>query len=209
MIKYNFKNNHKQLPVPFVIYADFEALTEKIHGCQPNNEKSYTEAYQKHTDCGYGYKVVCHYDDKYCKPVQIYRGENAVYKFMENMLEEVNWCKSKMKKEFNKPLKMTDEDEDSFQKSDKCHICNKPYKDKDIRVRDHCHITGKFRGSAHQDCNLKLQIKPETIKIPIISHNLRGYDSHFIMQQIGEIVKKHTHQQKRTKNRNEYQCYSK
>ena len=48
-----FNNFHKQLPVPFVIYADFEAITEKISGCQPNNYKSYTEAYQKHTDCGY------------------------------------------------------------------------------------------------------------------------------------------------------------
>ena len=83
-----FMNHHKQLPGPFVIYADFEAITEKVLGCQPSNEKSYTEAYQKHTDCGYGYKVVCCYDDKYSKPVQIYRGENAVYKFMENMLEE-------------------------------------------------------------------------------------------------------------------------
>ena len=144
-----FKNYHKQLPVPFVIYADFEAITEKIHGCQPNNEKSYTEAYQKHTDCGYGYKVVCCYDDKYTKPVQIYRGENAVHKFMENMLKEVNWCKSKMKKHFNKPLKMTIDDENDFQKSMKCHICDLQYTDEDIRVRDHCHITGKFRGSAH------------------------------------------------------------
>ena len=90
----------KQLSVPFVIYADFEAITEKVDSCQPNNEKSYTEAYQNHKDCGYGYKVVCCYDDKYSKPVQIYRGENAIYKFMENMLEEVNWCKSKMKKTF-------------------------------------------------------------------------------------------------------------
>ena len=207
--KVYFKNHHKQLPVPFVIYADFEALTERIHGCQPNNEKSYTEAYQKHTDCGYGYKVVCCYDDKYSKPVQIYRGENAVYKFMENMLEEVNWCKSKMKKHFNKPLKMTKENETDFQKATKCHICDKPYKDKDIRVRDHCHITGKFRGSAHQDCNLKLQIKPETIKIPVIFHNLRGYDSHFIMQQIGDIAKKHTYTNKKgEKKTDEYQCYS-
>ena len=98
--KVYFKNHHKQLSVPFVIYADFEAITEKIYGCQPNNEKSYTEAYQKHTDCGYGYKVVCCYDDKYSKPIQTYRGENAVYKCLENMLEEVNWCKSKMKKTF-------------------------------------------------------------------------------------------------------------
>ena len=165
--KVYFKNRHKQLPVPFVIYADFEALTEKIQGCQPNNEKSYTEAYQKHTDCGYGYKVVCCYDDKYSKPVQIHRGENAVHKFMENMLEEVNWCKSKMKKHFNKPLKMTKEDEKDFQKAIKCHICDQQYTDKDIRVRDHCHITGKLRGSAHQDCNLKLRIKPDNIKINI------------------------------------------
>ena len=195
--KVYFKNHHKQLPVPFVIYADFEAITEKIQGCQPNNEKSYTEAYQKHTDCGYGYKVVCCYDDKYSKPVQIHRGENAVHKFMENMLEEVNWCKSKMKKHFNKPLKMTKENETDFQKATKCYICDIKYTDKDIHVRDHCHITGKFRGSAHQDCNLKLQMKPDNIKIPVILHNLRGYDSHFIMQQIGKIAKKHTYKNKR------------
>ena len=192
-----FKNHQKQLPVPFVIYADFEAITEKIHGCLPNNKKSYTEAYQKHTDCGYGYKVVCCYDDKYSKPVQIHRGENAVHKFMENMLEEVDWCKSIIKKHFNKPLEMTEENEIDFKKAIKCHICDQQYTDKDIRVRDHCHITGKFRGSAHQDCNLKLRIKPATIKIPVLFHNLRGYDSHFIMQQIGEIAKKHSYKNKR------------
>ena len=189
-----FNNYHKQLQVPFVIYADFEAITEKIHGCQPNNDKSYTEAYQKHTDCGYGYKVVCCYDNKYTKPVQIYRGEKAVYKFMEAMLEEVKYCKKVMKKEFNKPLKMTKDDEEKFQKTNKCHICEKEYNKTDIRVRDHCHITGQYRGSAHQDCNLNFQI---TDKIPVIFHNLRGYDSHFIMQEIGEIVKKHTYTNKK------------
>ena len=56
------------------------------------------------------------------------------------------WCKSKMKKHFNKPLKMTKENEIDFQKAIKCHICDQQYTDKDIRVRDHCHITGKFRG---------------------------------------------------------------
>ena len=158
-----------------------------------DNDKSYTEAYQKHTDCGYGYKVVCCYDDKYSKPAKTYRGEKAVYKFMEAMLEEVKYCKKVMKKEFNKPLKMTKEDEEKFQKAEECHICDKKYTDKDIQVRDHCHITGKYRGSAHQDCNLKLKIKPEEIKIPVIFHNLRGYDSHFIMQEIGAIVKNHAY----------------
>lgn len=58
-----FQNFHKQLQVPFVIYADFEAITEKAQDCLPNNEESYTESYQKHTDCSYGYKLVCCYDD--------------------------------------------------------------------------------------------------------------------------------------------------
>ena len=191
-----FNNFHKQQPVPLVIYADFEAITEKIQGCQQNNESSYTEAYQRHTDCGYGYKVVCCYDDKYTKPIQLYRGEKAVYKFMENMLEEVKYCKKVMKKHFDKPLRMTKEDEDEFKKATTCHICDKKYTEKDIRVRDHCHITGKYRGSAHQDCNLKLRINPKEIKIPVIFHNLRGYDSHFIMQEIGAIVKKHAYKNK-------------
>ena len=84
-------------------------------------------------------------------------------------------------------------DEEEFQKADKCHICDKKYTDKDIPARDHCHITGKYRGSAHQDCNLNFQI---TDKIPVIFHNLCGYDSHFIMQNIGEIVKKNTYKNK-------------
>ena len=189
-----FNNFHKQLLVPFVIYADFKAITEKIHGRQPNDDKSYTEAYQRHTDCGYGYKVVCCYDDKYTKPVQIYRGEKAVYKFMEAMLDEVKYCKKVMKKEFNKPLRMTKDNEKEFQKADKCHICEKEYNKTDVRVRDHCHVTGQYRGSAHQDCNLNFRL---TEKIPVIFHNLRGYDSHFIMQEIGEIVKKHTYTNKK------------
>ena len=57
-----FNNYHKQLPVPFVIYADFESITEKMSTCRPSDEKSYTEKYQRHTAVSFGYKVVCHYD---------------------------------------------------------------------------------------------------------------------------------------------------
>ena len=102
-----FNNFHKQLPVPFVIYADFEAITKKVQGCEQSEEmkkskdrRSYTEAYHTHEDCGYGYKVVCCYDDKYSSDICIYRGENAVYKFMEKMLEEVKYCKAVIKKHF-------------------------------------------------------------------------------------------------------------
>ena len=62
ILKYN--NFHKQQKVSFVIYADFETIAERVHSCKPNNDKSYNESYQKHTDCGYGYKVVCCYDDQ-------------------------------------------------------------------------------------------------------------------------------------------------
>ena len=202
--KLKFNNFHKQLPVPFVIYADFEAIMKKVQGCKQSEEmkkdkdtRSYMEAYQTHEDCGYGYKVVCCYDDKYSKYIHIYRGENAVYKFMEQMLEEVKYCKTVIKKHFDKPLVMTEVDEQNFKTMDGCHICGKKYTDKDVHARDHCHITGKFRGSAHQECNLKLRIKPENIKIPIIFHNLLGYDSHFIMQQIGEIANKHGYTNKK------------
>ena len=112
---------------------------------------------------------------------------------MEAMLEEVKYCRKMNKKYFNKPLRMTKKDKEEFQKADKCHICDKKYTDKDKRARDHCHITGKYRGSAHQDCNVNFKI---TEKIPVIFHNLRGYDSHFIIQNIGEIVKKNTYKNK-------------
>ena len=84
-----FHNYHKQLPVPFVIYADFESITEKISGCQPSDRQSYTEKYQRHTACSFGYKVVCHYDKKYSKDVVIYRGEDGIGEFMKSMFEEL------------------------------------------------------------------------------------------------------------------------
>ena len=69
-----------------------------------------------------------------------------------------------------------------------CKECKEKFEMKTKKVRDHCHITGKYRGAAHVKCNLNFKI---TDKIPVIFHNLRGYDSHFIIQEIGEIIKKH------------------
>ena len=199
-----FKNHHKTLPVAFGIYADFEANTEKVADLEANTEKvadleanteksdskSYTEKYQKHTACSFGYKVVCHYDEKYSGDVVIYRGEDCIQKFMKCMFEEVKNCQSIIRDNFNKPLKMTGEDEKAFKKATHCHICEKKYKVDDVPVRDHCHVTGKYRGSAHQTCNLKLQISAEKIQIPVVFHNLKGYDSHFIMNELGELIKK-------------------
>ena len=77
---------------------------------------------------------------------------------------------------------MSEEDENNYQNSQNCWICNqKIIKDK---VRDHCHITGKFRGSAHKECNSKLRIPR---KLPIIFHNLEGYDGHIIFKELNNF----------------------
>ena len=70
---------------------------------------------------------------------------------------------------------MSEEDEQMFKTAEECHICGQKYLNAEVRVRDHCHITGKYRGSANQDCNLKLRISAETFKLSVIFHNLRGY----------------------------------
>ena len=53
-----------------------------------------------------------------------------------------------------------------------------------VRVRDHCHLTGRYRGAAHSDCNLNYKFSN---RIPVVLHNLRGYDSHLIMQGLGKL----------------------
>ena len=79
-----------------------------------------------------------------------------------------------------------------FKRQKKCWICQRQYKPdegENIPVRDHCHITGKYRGSAHKTCNFRLQISAEKIKIPVIFHNLKGYDGHLIIGGMGDIIR--------------------
>ena len=73
---------------------------------------------------------------------------------------------------------MTEEDNEDFKNSAKCWICDNDFIDNDVKVRDHCHITRKYRGSADRDCNINLQLNDE---ISIVFHNLKNYDSHLIM----------------------------
>ena len=63
----------------------------------------------------------------------------------------VMWRK---KKHFSKELVMTKKNNEDFANSTKCWNCQNDYFDNDVRVRDHCHITGKYRGSAHRDSNI-------------------------------------------------------
>ena len=99
------------------------------------------------------------------------------------MQEEQKYIQEKL--DFIKPMQIEREEEQAFQDAIHCHICG--YELGVDRVRDHCHLTGKYRGAAHNDCNLNYSF---TGRIPVILHNLRGYDSHLIMQGLGKLKDK-------------------
>ena len=174
-----FQNYFKQIPVPFKIYADFECNLKKLQ-C---NEGSYTGKYQDHIPCSFANKIVC-VDDKFTKPIIIYRGENAAYEFIKAILQEYKYCKKITEEYFNKNMIMTKEEENLFQKSNNCWICKKFINDDEEKVRDHCHVTGKFRGAAHRNCNVNFQL---TKNAPVIFHNLRGYGSHLIFNELDKF----------------------
>ena len=81
-------------------------------------------------------------------------------------------------------LIMSAEEEERFQLTNSCWICDKLFDVGDDEVRDHCHIKGKYRGAAHWSCNINLKLSK---KIPVIFHNIRGYDSHLIIKNISKF----------------------
>ena len=83
-----FKNYFKQLPVSVKIYADFECNLRDVE----IYEGSYTQKYHDHVPCSFAYKVVC-IDDKFSKPIVVYRGKNDVYEFIKAILKEYKYCK--------------------------------------------------------------------------------------------------------------------
>ena len=80
--------------------------------------------------------------------------------------------------------KLTNEQNHFHQTSPVCHICEEEFLPTDKRCRDHDHITGEYRGPAHNNCNLLYRINPKNIKIPCVIHNLKGYDSHLILNAV-------------------------
>ena len=86
-----------------------------------------------------------------------------------------------MKEHFNKNLVMTEEEGHLFQESNNCWICKKLIDNDNEKVRDHCYITSKFRGTAHWNCNINFQL---TKKNPVIFHNSKGYDIHLIFSEL-------------------------
>ena len=118
---------------------------------------SNTRKYQDHIPCSFAYKLVC-VDDKFSKDVVLYRGKNTVENFIECIFKEHGYCRRVMKKHFNKKFAMTAEQNEEFERSNICWVCGKLIDIGDNKVRDHSHITGKYRGSTHWKCNINLKI---------------------------------------------------
>ena len=79
---------------------------------------------------------------------------------------------------------MTKQDIEDFKNSTKCSICDNDCVDNDVKVRDHCHITIKYIGSAQRDCNINVKLNNKT---PVVFNNLKNDYSHLVMQELGKI----------------------
>ena len=108
-----FSNQERKIKLSFIIKADFEGILVPENNGEQNPEECYTNKYQKHIACSYGYKLVF-VDDKFSKVFKTYLAENAVYNFMESVIKESKYCSEVMKKHYNKELVMTKEDNGNF-----------------------------------------------------------------------------------------------
>ena len=173
-----FENYYKGERMPFIIYADTESLLKPIQSrdSNPTKTKIKTHKYQKHEPISFSYYIEC-FDDNVFKPVKrIYTGEDAMQKFVE-------WLKKDVIEIANIPAKKMifgEKEKERFNKETKCWICKGELNND--KVRDHCHFTGRYRGAAHNKCNLNYK-KPNFT--PVAFHNLSGYDSHLFIKNLG------------------------
>lgn len=177
-----FKNYKFQENVPFAIYADLESILEKSTNSQTQNSK--TTYYQKHTAFSIAYYFKCSYDDTLSK-FHSYRGKDCIQWFVNELKLLAKFCDNIFENIL--PMeKLSDKQNDSFHKADLCYICKKPFLENHIKVRDHNHQNGKYRGAAHQNCNLNYK---DVNTVPIVFHFMSGYDAHFIIKELATSIK--------------------
>ena len=112
---------------------------------------------------------------------QQYKGKDCVSTFCERIIEEARRLYESAPQ---KPIdELTKKQKEEHTKAKKCHICFKEFFSKDIKVRDHCHYTGRYRGAAHSSCNLMYRIPSY---IPVVFHNLAGYDAHLFIKELAK-----------------------
>ena len=176
-----FKNFLHSEKAPFAVYADFESLIKPMDNCDPDPNKSYTKKYQKHKPISFSYYINSSIDGVF-KPV-LRKYTKTKPEDADAMDVFIKWLEEDVKAIANieeKEMIFTEEDRKQFNKALDCWICGE-YLGND-RVRDHCHFTGRYRGPAHNRCNLKYR-KPKNISV--FFHNLSGYDSHLFIKKLG------------------------
>ena len=121
--KVKFQNHHKQMKVPFIIYADFEALVKKMHCCdRPEGANaSYTEKTEQHEACGFSY-ILVRSDGVASQPV-VYRAENAVGTFLREIVNEETKIREILATLH--PIVMTVEDWGNHKMAKECYICRR------------------------------------------------------------------------------------
>ena len=176
IIKYN--HGEKSMKLPFVIYADLECLLKKMSTCKNNPNESSTTKITKHVPSGYSIFTHCSFDESKNK-LNYYRGKDCMKKFSKDLREHTSKI---INYENKKMIPLITEEKIYHNKQKICYICKKEFNNNDkknYKVRDHCHYTGKYRGAAHNICNLRYKIPKE---IPIVFHNGSTYDYHFIIK---------------------------
>ena len=180
-----FTKYEYQLPAPFIVVGDIETLlVPESTACHDTN-KSGTTIITHHRPCSAGYCIIST-DERYNFQPKIFRGEHCVRYFLDSLQQDY----LKLKEIVDRPLKMTmsSEERQLYEDCNNCWICEKDISEDQTKVADHCHLTGQFRGPAHQDCNLNYRLKPSQYKLPIFFHNLKGYDSHFLIKAVDPNV---------------------
>ena len=178
IIKYN--HAEKSMKLPFVIYADLECLLEKMSTCINIPNESSTTKINKHTPSGYSIFTHCSFDKSKSK-LNYYRGKDCMKKLSKDLKEHASKLIDYEKK---KMILLTTEKKIYHNKQKICYICKKGFNNNDkknYKVRHHCHYTGKYRGAAHNICNLRYKVPKE---IPIVFHNGSTYDYHFIIKEL-------------------------
>ena len=146
-----FANYNKQIPILFEIYADTECFLKHSN----SYEGEYTIRYQEHLPNSIGAKLRC-IGDRFTLPSIIFKGKNCISEFIEWVFRQKEWINQVIYQHFNKKLIMTNEDEEIYENSHTCWICKQELNTD--KVRDHCHVTGKFRGAFHSKCNINLRL---------------------------------------------------
>ena len=161
------------------MYADFESILELIESPNPNPNRSYTNEVNQHTSSGCCVCSKFAYGDV-DNPLRLYRGKDCIETFCNYIKGEACRLYHMFPEKPMDPL--TKKQWKKYKRSTKCHICYKPFTQTNQKVRDHCHYTGLYRGLVHSLCNLRYKIPSY---IPVVFHNLSGYDTHLFIRELG------------------------